>query len=120
LLRFEWEWGIDADESASDESVTQNGGAHKPQKRRPRLPPNLPRKEVIVRLPPEEQVCDCCHQPMHVMGEEVREELELIPAHVQVTRYIRNEAAWRLQIEVWQNSVILNPVSRRLSRAPFP
>ncbi|PAV01322.1 hypothetical protein CBG25_17360, partial [Arsenophonus sp. ENCA] len=25
---------------------------------------------------------------MHVMGEEVREELELIPAHVQVTRYI--------------------------------
>jgi len=31
-----------------------------------------------------------------------------------------NEAAWRLQIEVWQNSVILNPVSRRLSRAPFP
>jgi len=32
----------------------------------------------------------------------------------------RNEAAWRLQIEVWQNSVILNPVSRRLSRAPFP
>ena len=33
---------------------------------------------------------------------------------------ITNEAAWRLQIEVWQNSVILNPVSRRLSRAPFP
>ncbi|WP_366212807.1 IS66 family transposase zinc-finger binding domain-containing protein, partial [Arsenophonus sp. ENCA] len=42
----------------------------------------------MVRLPLEAQRCDCCHQPMHVMGEEVREELELIPAHVQVTRYI--------------------------------
>ncbi|WP_024531405.1 IS66 family transposase [Serratia fonticola] len=65
------------------------------QKRRPRLPPNLPRKEVIVRLPAEEQACDCCHQPMHVMGEDVREELELIPAHVQVTRYIREKYACR-------------------------
>ena len=86
---------IDADESASDESVTQSGGSHKPKKRRPRLPPTLPRKEVIVRLPAEEQVCDCCHQPMHVMGEEVREELELIPAHVQVTRYIREKYGCR-------------------------
>lgn len=66
-----------------------------PKKRRPRLPPNLPRKEVIVRLPAEEQACDCCHQPMHVMGEDVREELELIPAHVQVTRYIREKYACR-------------------------
>ncbi|MGR0243450.1 IS66 family transposase zinc-finger binding domain-containing protein [Klebsiella pneumoniae] len=24
-------------------------------------------------------MCDCCNQPMHVMGEEIREELELIP-----------------------------------------
>ncbi|MGY0147486.1 IS66 family transposase zinc-finger binding domain-containing protein [Edwardsiella tarda] len=28
---------------------------------------------------------------MHVMDEEVREELELIPAHVQVTRYVREK-----------------------------
>nr|WP_235163354.1 IS66 family transposase [Serratia fonticola] len=49
----------------------------------------------MVRLPAEEQACDCCHQPMHVMGEDVREELELIPAHVQVTRYIREKYACR-------------------------
>ena len=67
----------------------------KPGKRRPRLPPNLPRQEVIVRLPAEEQICDCCNQAMHVMGEEVREELEFIPAHVQVTRYIREKYACR-------------------------
>lgn len=70
-------------------------GPQKAGKRRPRLPPDLPRKEIIVRLPPEEQVHDCCHQPMHVMGEEVREELELIPAHVQVTRYVREKYGCR-------------------------
>ncbi|MFT2794003.1 IS66 family transposase zinc-finger binding domain-containing protein, partial [Serratia sp. T13T92] len=86
---------LNADDSASDDNVTQNDGTQQPKKRRPRLPPGLPREEVIVRLPPEEQVCDCCHQQMHVMGEEVREELELIPAHVRVTRYIREKYGCR-------------------------
>jgi len=66
-----------------------------PKKRRPRLPPTLPRKEVIVRLPADEQVCDFCQGPMHVMGQEEREELELIPAHVQVTRYVREKYGCR-------------------------
>ncbi|HDX8940976.1 TPA: IS66 family transposase, partial [Klebsiella michiganensis] len=66
-----------------------------PVKRRPRLPPALPRNVITVTLPPEEQVCDNCCQPMHVMGEEVREELELIPAHIQVTRYVREKYACR-------------------------
>lgn len=66
-----------------------------PQKRRPRLPPTLPRKEVIVHLPAEARVCDCCHGPMHVMGQEEREELELIPTHVQVIRYIREKYGCR-------------------------
>jgi transposase len=84
----------------ADDGIPEDNGsgkmeARRPKTRRPRLPPGLPRKEVIVHLPPEEQICDCCHQQMHVMGEEVREELELIPAHVQVTRYIREKYGCR-------------------------
>lgn len=82
----------EAEPRERDDSDTEPS---KPKKRRPRLPASLPRKEVIVRLPAEEQVCDCCNQPMHVMGEEAREELELIPAHVQVTRYIREKYGCR-------------------------
>lgn len=88
-----------ADTVLLQEGADGRSALRKPQKRRPRLPPGLPREEVIIRLPPslppEEQVCDCCHQPMHVMGEDVREELELIPAHVRVTRYIREKYGCR-------------------------
>lgn len=83
------------DDSIPEDDSTGNTEVRPSKKRQPRLPLNLPRKVITVTLPPEEQVCDCCHQPMHVMGEEVREELELIPAHVQVTRYIREKYGCR-------------------------
>ncbi|QQU57993.1 IS66 family transposase [Serratia liquefaciens] len=84
-----------AESLAPDDNATEQSEPQKPKKRRPRLPTNLPREEVVVRLPPEEQVCDCCSHPLHVMGEEVREELELLPAHVRVTRYIREKYGCR-------------------------
>ncbi|MGL5311521.1 MAG: IS66 family transposase, partial [Plesiomonas shigelloides] len=87
------------DDDACEPQTDNTGDEHReprpPKKRHPRLPATLPRKEVIVRLPAEEQVCDCCQSLMHVMGEEVREELELIPAHVQVTRYVREKYGCR-------------------------
>ncbi|EHF0279549.1 IS66 family transposase [Salmonella enterica] len=85
----------DGDDSIPEDDGTGSPGPRKPKIRRPRLPATLPRKEVVVRLPAGEQVCDCCNAPMHVMGEEVREELELIPAHVRVTRYIREKYGCR-------------------------
>lgn len=85
----------DTDSPSRAGNTAETGGLREPQKRRPRLPPELPRQVVTVTLPPEEQICGCCHQQMHVMGEEVREELELIPAHVRVTRYVREKYACR-------------------------
>lgn len=85
----------DADSNVPDDSVADKRESRPSGKRRPRLPPDLPRTVITVTLPPEEQVCDCCNQPMHVMGKEVREELELIPAHVQVTRYEREKYGCR-------------------------
>ncbi|MGX5057015.1 IS66 family transposase, partial [Enterobacter asburiae] len=83
------------DITGDDVAVREATALREAKKRRPRLPQNLPRQVITVSLPPEEQVCDCCHQQMHVMGEEVREELEFIPAHVQVIRYIREKYSCR-------------------------
>lgn len=85
----------DDNDSITDDAVPDATVPSPAKKRRPRLPPHLPRREIIVHLPSGEQACDCCHQPMHVMGGEVREELEFIPAHVQVTRYIREKYGCR-------------------------
>jgi transposase len=85
----------EADSGDLDDNLAEAGDLRKPKKRRPRLPPALPRNIITISLPPEEQVCDGCHQQMHVMGEEVREELEFIPAHVQVTRYVREKYGCR-------------------------
>lgn len=85
----------DADDSIAGDTSENADEPRKAKKRRPRLSPSLPRNVITVTLPPEELVCNGCNQPMHVMGEEVREELELIPAHVQVTRYVREKYGCR-------------------------
>lgn len=107
----------DADCNVPDDGVADKREPRKPGKRRPRLPPDLPRTVITVTLPPEEQVCDCCSQPMHVMGEEVREELELIPAHVQVTRYVREKYACR---NCEQNGTACSVKMARPAPALFP
>ena len=53
------------------------------------LPEYLPRKEIIYDLTPEEKICACCNQEMHKIGEESSEQLEFVPAHMDVLRHIR-------------------------------
>jgi transposase len=48
------------------------------------LPKHLPRYEVVVE--PESKVCSCCGGTMHVIGEDVSEQLDVIPAVLQVRR----------------------------------
>lgn len=63
--------------------------AHTRQKRgRKPLPEDLPRVEIVHDLPDEEKVCSC-GQELSRMGEEVSEQLDIIPARVQVLRHIR-------------------------------
>lgn len=55
----------------------------------------LPIEEVRYSLPEAEQACPQCEGPLHKMGEEVREELKIVPAqHVRV-RHIRDKYACR-------------------------
>jgi len=47
------------------------------------LPQNLTRERVEYELPEEEQYCSCCGGQMHKIGEEVRSELNILPAQLR-------------------------------------
>lgn len=58
------------------------------------LPPELPRVEVVHDLPEEEKVCACGCQ-LSQISEEVSEQLDIVPARIQVLRHIRPNYACR-------------------------
>ena len=51
------------------------------------LPKHLPRYEVMIE--PESTICPCCGGTMHVIGEDVSEQLDVIPAVLRVKRMRR-------------------------------
>lgn len=51
------------------------------------LPKHLPRCEIVID--PESTVCPCCGGAMHLIGEDVSEQLDVIPAVLQVKRIRR-------------------------------
>jgi transposase len=53
-----------------------------PQRNRGTLPPHLPRYEVIVDI--DDKSCPCCGGPLHVIGEDVSEMLDIVPAQYRV------------------------------------
>src|SRR5690625_4186592 len=67
----------------------------KNRKTREELMENLPVETIQYELSPEEQVCSCCGNEAHKMSEEVRKELQVIPAQVKVVKHIRHVYACR-------------------------
>lgn len=74
-----------------------DGQAKTPSKKRGRkpLPAHLPRKRVEHDLAETEKVCPCCQGALHRMGEEVSEQLDIIPAAVHVLQHVRFKYACR-------------------------
>ena len=58
------------------------------------LPPELPRVEVLHDLAEEEKVCACGCE-LSCIGEEVSEQLDIVPARIQVLRHVRPKYACR-------------------------
>ena len=72
------------DEDAEEEVVAP---AKRRGKRKP-LPADLPRIEVIHELPEHELTCVCgCRK--HAIGEEVSEQLEIVPMQIRVIKHVR-------------------------------
>ncbi|MEH6359070.1 MAG: IS66 family transposase [Pseudomonadales bacterium] len=70
-----------------DEETVKAEPAKKRGKRKP-LPAELPRVDVIHELPEHELTCDCgCRK--QTIGEEISEQLEIVPMQIRVIRHFR-------------------------------
>lgn len=56
---------------------------------RRRLPADLPREKVIHDLPEDEKPCPCCGKLRHIIGKQMHEQLDYVPAKVKVIEHIR-------------------------------
>ena len=80
----------DADEETANSPKTDKGAKTDSTKRgRKPLPPHLSRTRVEYDLPESEKICRCCQGALHRMGEETSEQLDIIPAKVQVLQHVR-------------------------------
>ncbi len=92
----ELESKLDTSESSSskDEDITLPSSKPKKKVGRKALPKDLPRKQVIHDLSESEKKCHCGKE-MCKIGEEVSEQLDYVPAKLQVLEHIRYKYACR-------------------------
>jgi len=79
---------------AEDETVTVPAHTRRKRGRKP-LPETLPRLEVIHELPEAERICPHDGNPLTEIGAVTSEQLDIIPAKIQVIRHIRKQYACR-------------------------
>jgi len=74
--------------------VSEAAATARPQKKRGRqaLPAELPRVDIVHDLPEAQRCCPEGHA-LKVIGEEISEQLDIIPAKIQVLRHIRKKYA---------------------------
>ena len=79
-------------EAAEEDTIEIPAHRRKRGGRKP-LPENLPRQEVIHDLPDDEKICPHDQTPLKHIGDEVSEQLEVIPQQARVIRHIRRKYA---------------------------
>jgi len=78
----------ESNESASTDAKPKGHG-------RRRLPTTLPRQKVIHDLPEDEKPCACCGEVRHVIGQEISEQPDYVPAKLTVIEHVRLKYACR-------------------------
>jgi transposase len=78
------------------------------------LPLHLPRVDVTIA--PEDTDCPCCKAPMHVIGEDKSERLDVIPAQFRVIVTHRPKYACR----ACEQAVVQAPAPERLIKGGLP
>jgi transposase len=78
------------------------------------LPKHLPREEIIVE--PETKACPCCAGALHVIGEDVSERLDKVPAKLRVIVMRRPKYACRSCTD----GVVQAPAPNRLIEGGLP
>ena len=93
-LRLFTEAEDEQDESSPAEVTQEITYTRKKRGGRKPLSDSIPRKDVLIDIPEEEKVCACGCDLVRI-GEEISEQLDVIPARVQVIRTIRPKYACR-------------------------
>ena len=88
--------------------------AEKRRSNRGALPAHLPR--IHVTIAPEDTNCPCCQAPMHVIGEDAAERLDVIPAQYRVIVTHRPKYACR----ACEEAVVQAPAPERLIKGGLP
>jgi transposase len=110
------EQAVAANEAADDktDAAAAKARAEKRRANRGALPRHLPR--VAVTIEPEDTNCPCCRSPMHVIGEETSERLDVIPAQFRVIVTHRPKYACR----ACEKAVVQAPAPERLIKGGLP
>ena len=117
LLAFEDIEQAIAGSEAADDKKDPAGACTRADKRRANrgaLPAHLPR--VHVTIEPNNANCPCCQAPMHVIGEESSERLDVIPAQYRVIVTHRPKYACR----ACEEAVVQAPAPERLIKGGLP
>jgi transposase len=105
--------GSEAEDDKKDPAGAQ-ARAGKRRGKRSALPARLPR--VHVTIEPDDTNCPCCGSPMHVIGEDSSERLDVIPAQFRVIVTHRPKYACR----ACEEAVVQAPAPERLIKGGLP
>jgi transposase len=106
-----------AGEEAGEDKKNPAAARERAEKRRINrgaLPAHLPRMHVTIT--PEDTNCPCCRSPMHVIGEDAAERLDVIPAQYRVIVTHRPKYACRS----CQEAVVQAAAPERLIKGGLP
>jgi len=117
LLGLEEAEQIEAEGLAGEEAADPAKRADRVKKRRANrgsLPAHLPRIEQVADI--QDMACPCCRGQLHIMGEDVSERLDIVPAQFRVIVTRRPKYACRTCEEV----VVQAPAPARLVEGGIP
>ncbi len=104
-----------ADEEKAQASIAdRQARAAKRRTNRGSLPAHLPRIETVVDI--DDHACPCCRNPLHRIGEDVSEKLDIVPAQFRVLVVRRPKYACR----TCEDIVVQAPAPARLIEGGMP
>ncbi|ABE29810.1 transposase IS66 family protein [Paraburkholderia xenovorans LB400] len=105
---------LEADEGAAPIEIPKTSHAAVEQIQRKPLPEHLPR-EILTHLPESGDTCTTCGGAMKLLGEDVSEQLEYVPASFRVIRHVRPKLACSCCDRIAQAPAPSRPVERGLA-----
>jgi transposase len=110
------EQAVAAAEALQDagKETAANGAGRKRRRNRGTLPAHLPRVEIVVDV--EAKTCPCCNGALHVIGEDVAERLDVLPAQFRVLVIRRPKYGCR----ACEGAVLQAPAPARIIEGGLP